>query len=222
MKITKLIGMLCLLQILSCTSDKADQFALKLEFEEYTLMNEDNISFQVFYKLGSHLPPSDYAFSSDEVIFGSKIEETSKVVRNESMRKQLTLQSADIGIDPRYPYEYHLQLLSNRFSAINIKADKKYRNIEAGNSLNSCFILSGLFILDKEGSYSFYEPYRKQINILEESTLNMEELIFPANFMVVATQPPMIDDSYTFTIELMEVGGNKYSVTLPKINMKTE
>lgn len=222
MKITKLIGILCLIQIVSCTSDKTDDFAIKLVFEEFTLMNENNISFQVFYKLGPHLPSSDYAFSSDEVTFVSKIEETSKVLRNETMRKQLTMQSADIGIDPRYPYEYHFQLLSNRFTAINIKADKKYREIEAGNSLNSCFILAGVFILDRKGDYTFYEPFRNQINILDESSLNMEDLIFPANFMVGVTQPPKVDDSYTFTIEFMETGGNKYSITLPEINMKIE
>ncbi len=222
MKLIKLIGILCILPIVSCTNDKTDQFALKLEFEEYTLMSEENISFQVMYKLSPNLPNPDYVFSPSEVTFESKIEEKPKILLNETMRKQLTLQLPDVGIDPNEPYVYRLQVLSNRFSAINIKADKKYRDIEAGNSLNSCFILAGLFILDKNGDYSFYEPYRKKINLLEESLLNMEDLIFPANFMIGVTHPPLNEDSYTFTIEFMEVGGDHYSIPLPQINLKTE
>lgn len=214
---TKVIILFCIiLSSFSCTKsiERDDPEGIpEIILDPFELRNQDNFKFGYADKRGTINLVTENYYSYNEIAFWSELRDENKInIDNKKLHNDLVQQLKELELSDYHPY---VGYLVNSIKSIKISCDKKYRDIEAGKSLNDLFSINGQFIVSNNKKYTFYPE-----DILEEKNINLENFLFPKTMYFKLKQAPFINDEYTFYLELTDEKENKCVQRLAKLRLK--
>lgn len=189
-----------LLLCISCDKESSEP---RVIFKAIELTDQNNISFSYFKKNnGSLEPEGNKSYNYNDIYWGGEVVNENFVeVFDEKMYSDLVRQLDSENIEHNISVSY----LTNKIQAVKIYSDKRFRDVDAGESLNQFFLMYGSFV------YFSQNRYRLIIgDVLNDANIKYENLLFSVFFNIELNSPPLIADKYSFTLELTEFGGKKY------------
>lgn len=207
-----LIIMLCC----SCASDDEENIYPKVQLKGYTIIEEENFKFALYYNASIYTPGDEYVYNIDEINFANEVvNETPVIFSNKEIEDEIRQSFVGKNL---YFESVVCGYLLNKFVSAKITCNKLYRDEPPGNSLNRYFAFVG--------SFAFMQNDKKYKLVSGEYILNsglyqMDRLLFPDVFGLRILSPPFKTDTYSFYMELVDNRNKVYRVKIATITLSS-